>query len=99
MCVKKKEKEKEKKKLFFTGRSLSSGDTSELGGGDVPPSRATSAENALLHGSLLVVGRYAPRRRNKPLVRGLRHGSTVTWFLSGRGVSARLLAPPLIPKD
>ena len=33
----------------------------------------------LLHGSLLVVGRYAPRRRNKPLVRGLRHGSNVTW--------------------
>ena len=64
---------KKKKKLFFMGRSLSSGDTSELGGGDAPPSRA------LLHGSLLVVGRYAPCCRNKPLVRGLRHGSNVTW--------------------
>ena len=103
----KKRKRKRKEKALLHGSLLVVGRYFGARRGRRATVSSSSSQNALLHGSLLVVGRCAPRRRNKPLVRGLRHGSnvtwrhgsTVTWFLSGRDVSARLLAPPLIPKD
>ena len=76
------EKKRKGKKLFFTGRSLSSGDT--------------------LHVVAIYRWCAAPvHRRSQPppwFKCNMHHRSYASWTLSG-DVSARLLAPPLIPTE